>query len=287
MEPQSPFRYFDSAKLDDAASAFGDFADLKSFYSAGHSRRVASLAESTANAMDLDAAAITDIRRAALVHDIGLVAIPSFVLHKPADRLSEAESEMIRLHPYHAERILARAPAFAPLREIVAAHHERSDGHGYFRGLGERDIPNGAAILAAADHFDELTHDGPERPAYSPEDALAFMSRETGRAFSGTVLAALRLALHATPAETSAEDLHQPAVAASGDVRARWPAGLTDREVEVLRLLSTGARRSEMAAKLSVSEHTIRHHLSHIYTKIDVRTRVEATLFAIENGLLP
>jgi DNA-binding NarL/FixJ family response regulator len=65
-----------------------------------------------------------------------------------------------------------------------------------------------------------------------------------------------------------------------------WPVGLTDREVEVLRLLATGASRRAMAGRLSVSDHTVRHHLEHIYTKLDVRTRVEATLFAVEQGLI-
>ena len=68
--------------------------------------------------------------------------------------------------------------------------------------------------------------------------------------------------------------------------RQQWPAGLTDREVEVLRVLSTGATRHDIAQRLHVSEHTVRHHLEHIYAKIDVRTRVEATLFALEHELL-
>ena len=65
-----------------------------------------------------------------------------------------------------------------------------------------------------------------------------------------------------------------------------WPSGLTDREVEVLRILATGASRQDMAKRLGVSEHTVRHHLEHIYGKIGVNTRVEAALFAIEHSLL-
>jgi DNA-binding CsgD family transcriptional regulator len=68
--------------------------------------------------------------------------------------------------------------------------------------------------------------------------------------------------------------------------RREWPAGLTNREVEILRLLAGGLTRREMAGRLFLSEHTVRHHLEHIYTKIDVRTRVAATLFAVENDLL-
>ncbi len=286
MEPESPFRYFDVAKLDDAAHAFGDFADLKSFYSAGHSRRVAALAESVALAMGLGGDSITTVRRAALLHDIGLAAVPSFVLHKREDRLSEAETEMMRLHPYHAERILSRAPVFTPLCRIVAAHHERPDGTGYFRGLPESAIPNGARIVSVADRFDELTHAAPERDARSAEEALELMNRERGAAFSENALAALRQAIETGTSDAPAGDAWSDGVGARPSVQSRWPAGLTDREIDVMRALATGASRSAIAAKLCVSEHTIRHHLEHIYAKIDARTRVEATLFAIEHGLL-
>lgn len=69
--------------------------------------------------------------------------------------------------------------------------------------------------------------------------------------------------------------------------RAGWPAGLTDREVEVLRLVAKGLSRKEIAAELTLSQHTVRHHLEHIYTKTETSTRVAATLFAMERGLLP
>lgn len=68
--------------------------------------------------------------------------------------------------------------------------------------------------------------------------------------------------------------------------RQRWPAGLTDREVEILRLLAKGLSRRETAAALFLSEHTVRHHLEHIYNKLGVTTRVAATLYAVEHGLL-
>jgi HD-GYP domain-containing protein (c-di-GMP phosphodiesterase class II)/DNA-binding CsgD family transcriptional regulator len=284
LEPESPFRYFNTERLDEAASAFGDFADLKSFYSAGHSRRVAAHSESLASAMQLDGENTATIRRAALLHDVGLVAIPSFILHKPLERLSEAEWEMMRLHPYHAERILSRAPVFASLRPIVAAHHEQPDGRGYFRGLHEREIPDAARIVAVVDRFDELTHDGPGRKPVSTDVALEVMNREVNTRLSADVLAALRDSLdRGLPEEPSA--LPETGMPDCG-ARSVWPAGLTDREIDVLRVLSTGASRQEMAKRLCVSEHTVRHHLEHIYTKIDVKTRVEATLFAIEHGLL-
>jgi HD-GYP domain-containing protein (c-di-GMP phosphodiesterase class II)/DNA-binding CsgD family transcriptional regulator len=284
MEPESKYKYFDVERLDDAAKAFGDFADLKSFYMAGHARRVSARAESMAAAADLENDSIVAIRRAALLHDIGLVAIPSFVLHKPVERLSEAEWEAIRLHPYHAERILARTSVFSPLGRIVAAHHEQPDGHGYFRGLTESEIPNAAHIVSAADRFDELTHHSPGRKPLSPDTALEVMKRQARNAFSENVLSTLEKSLARTPLEDAVVFPESPtAPSAPPNV---WPAGLTDREVEVLRVLSTGANREEIAKQLSVSEHTVRHHLEHIYGKIDVHTRVEATLFAIEHGLL-
>ncbi|HET6895206.1 MAG TPA: HD domain-containing phosphohydrolase [Candidatus Baltobacteraceae bacterium] len=285
MEPESPFRYFDMQRLDDAASAFGDFADLKSFYSAGHARRVAARCESMAMAMGFDPRNVVTIRRAGLLHDIGLVALPSFVLHKPLASLSEAEWEMMRLHPYHTERILARSSVFSPLCRIVAAHHEQPNGHGYFRGLNEGEIPDGARVLAVADRFDELTHERPGEPALSADEAFGRMKLESGIGLCEHALMALNAALTNAPHdEPAAEPDKMPARVC--EPRRVWPAGLTDREVEVLRILATGASRHEIAKRLTVSEHTVRHHLENIYAKIDVHTRVEATLFTIEQGLM-
>jgi HD-GYP domain-containing protein (c-di-GMP phosphodiesterase class II)/DNA-binding CsgD family transcriptional regulator len=286
LEPDSPARSFPADRLDDAARAFGDFADLKSFYSAGHSRRVARLAERTASSMGLSPADVEATRRAALLHDLGLVAVPSFVLHKSEARRSEAERESLRLHPYHGDRILSRVPAFDPARPLVAAHHEQPDGRGYPQGLGRDRLALGAAALAAADRFDDLTHAGPERPALAPEAALRELERQSGTGLSPDALAALRRVVDAADAEAGAPASGPGPTARPPPADATWPSGLTDREVEVLRLLSTGASRGAMAARLAVSEHTVRHHLEHIYAKIDVRTRVEATLFAMEHGLL-
>lgn len=285
MEPDSPFQYFSVARLDEAAQAFGDFADLKSIYAAGHSRRVAALSETMAAVTGLSNEMAITVRRAGLLHDVGLVAIPSFVLHKPPEHLSESEWEMMRLHPYHSERILSRVPAFSPESRVVAAHHERPDGKGYFRGLCGDDVPIGARILAVADRFDELTHTGAAREPLSPEGAVAVMSRGEGTEFCAYALAALRESV--TGDSGAKGEAKGAALAPTRDgLRNSWPAGLTDREIDVMRALATGASRRDMADALSVSEHTVRHHLEHIYAKIGVRTRVEATLFAIEHSLL-
>jgi hypothetical protein len=151
MEPASAYRYIKEEKLEDVALSFADFSDLKSFYSAGHSRRVGDLAERMAQQMRLPGAEVTTIRVAALMHDLGLVTVPSFILQKPRDQLTPVEWERLRLHPYHAERILARVPILAPVVPLIAAHHERMDGHGYYRGLVGAQIPLGARIIAVAD----------------------------------------------------------------------------------------------------------------------------------------
>ncbi len=285
LEPESSRRYFDAARLDDAACAFGDFADLKSFYSAGHSRRVAQLVETVGSQLGLSSADVATIRRAACLHDVGLVAVSSTILHKPEDRLTAAEWESLRLHPYYAERILSRSPAFVSVIPMVAAHQERPDGAGYHRGLSGRDIPLGARIIAVADRFDVLTHDAPNRAALDPDSALRTMGRDVGARFFPEQFDALVAALgRSSDVIVRGVDVSH---GADGQPEEQdWPAGLTAREVQVLRVLATGANRKDMAEQLSVSEHTIRHHLEHIYNKIDVHTRVGATLFAIEHDLL-
>jgi HD-GYP domain-containing protein (c-di-GMP phosphodiesterase class II) len=276
LEPEGPQRYLGVEYLDDAARAFADFADLKSIYSRGHSRRVAKLAERMAEVLRVPEPDIETIRRGALVHDIGLVAVPSFVLHKPRERLTPAEWEGLRLHPYHAERILARVGAFEPVVPLVSAHHERPDGQGFYRGLRAEQIPSGALIIGVADAFDELTHARPEGPALESEAAVGVLRAEAGRQFGTAEVEALAASLE-LPATLPSFQSAQKAV---------WPAGLTDREVDVLRALATGASRKVMAERLMVSEHTVRHHLEHIYAKIDVSTRVEATLFALEHEVI-
>ncbi|MDQ6670131.1 MAG: HD domain-containing protein, partial [Chloroflexota bacterium] len=276
MEPDSPYRYLGAERIDEVARAFADFADLKSIYSAGHSRRVAALAERTAARLQLPHEHVGTIRRAALMHDLGLVAVPSFILHKPSSKLGPAESDTLRLHPHHSERILARVPVFLTLCPIVVAHHERPDGEGYPRGLRGEQVPIGARVIAAADVFDELAHARPDGDALQPGQALHSLARESGTRFDRAVLDALAQVL----------DLQQPPMAPESTLKHNWPAGLSDREVEVLRSLASGASRRVIAARLTVSEHTVRHHLEHIYAKIDVRTRVEATLFALEHDLV-
>lgn len=277
MEPPSPYRYVREEQLEDVALAFADFADLKSFYTAGHSRRVADLAGRVASQMSLSRAEVAIVHRAALMHDLGLVTVPSFTLDKPEEQRTPVEQEQLRLHPYHAERILSRVSAFEPVVPLVAAHHERMDGQGYYRGLSGSQIPLGARIIAVADRFDDLTHEMPEHPQLDAHTALGHLKEEAGKGFWPDACEALLQALQLDGSARPTRSRSRPR---------EWPAGLTDREVEILRLLTRGLSRREIARQLFLSEHTVRHHLEHIYNKVGVSTRVAATLFAVEHDLL-
>jgi HD-GYP domain-containing protein (c-di-GMP phosphodiesterase class II)/DNA-binding CsgD family transcriptional regulator len=276
LEPELPYRFVREEKLLDVALFAADFADLKSRYTTGHARRVAVLAEEIARHMALSEDDVASVHLAGLLHDLGLVAIPSFVLEKPAEALAPAEREALRLHPYHAERILARVPVLGAVASIVGAHHERVDGQGYYRGLAGAHIALGARILAVADTFDELTHDGPGRQALDAGAAVTQIQAGAGSAFEPAVIDAL-LATEAAGA----------ALPRRSSSRRSWPAGLTDREVDVLRLAAKGLTSKQMAADLFLSSSTVRTHLEHIYSKINVSTRAAATLFAVEHDLIP
>src|SRR5262249_17300317 len=204
MEPPAPCRYLSAERLEDIALAVADFADLKSSYSAGHSRRVADLAERMACHMGLPGEEVTTIRRAGLMHDVGLVAVPSFTLDKPQAKLTQLELERLRLHPYHAERILSSVPGLQSVARLVAAHHERPDGRGYYRGLAGSQIPLGARIIAVADSFDELTHDLADRAALEPATALSRLRAEAGSGLCPDGLDALARELSADGAAPAA-----------------------------------------------------------------------------------
>jgi HD-GYP domain-containing protein (c-di-GMP phosphodiesterase class II) len=271
LEPDSALATVDEGRFDDVAMAFADFIDLKSPYTAAHSRRVAAIAKRTAALMGCSDEDQRLIHRTALLHDLGLVAVPSYYLDKPEDRLSESEREAIRLHPYHAERVLNRVGAMSAFTPAVGAHHERFDGNGYFRGLKGKDIPLAARIIAVADRLDDLTHDHPSRSGLPLDEALKVLSAESGTAFDPDVVFAVAGGLGAVAAPSTP---------------AQWPAGLTDREVEVLRIASKGLTRRDIGKRLGITENTVRHHLEHIYNKTASSSRVAATLFAMEHDLL-
>jgi DNA-binding CsgD family transcriptional regulator len=198
------------------------------------------------------------------------VAVSNRIWEKPA-ALSTTEWERVRLHPYQTERILARSRILEPLARTAGSHHERQDGSGYHRGASGAQVPATARVLAAADAFQAMTQDRPHRLGLAPEaasEALAEAAR-SGRLDPECVRAVIQAAGQPSPR-----------------VRTPWPAGLSDREVEVLRLVARGLSNRGIAGRLVISPRTAEHHVQHIYTKIGASTRAAAAMFAMEHGLL-
>ena len=208
--------------------------------------------------------------RAALVHDVGRVGVPNGVWDRRGP-LSAEQWERVRLHPYLTERVLRRCSLLAPNADVAARHHERVDGSGYHRGTSGGQFDQGARLLAAADAYHAMTEDRPHRPALTASDAASQLAADVDAGRFGRVEVDAVLAAAGQPRLQAA---------------ATNPAGLTDREVEVLCLIARGRLNKQVAATLGISAKTVGHHIEHIYAKAGVATRAGATLFAMERGLL-
>ena len=255
-------------ELDAALEAIADFTDLKSPWTIGHSRGVAELASAAAKRSGLPDDTAKLVRRAALVHDLGRLGVSNAVWDKRG-ALTAGELERVRLHPYLTERMLASSEALAPLGAIAVQHHERLDGSGYPRGLSGDALTPAGRTLAAADAYHAMTEPRPHRDALTPEEAAAELRAGARRALfdSDAVEAVLGAAGH--PVKR----------------RREWPMGLTAREVEVLRLLVRGLSNKEIAEQLVISRKTAGSHVEHIYSKLGVSNRAQASLFAVKHGL--
>jgi HD-GYP domain-containing protein (c-di-GMP phosphodiesterase class II) len=254
-------------RLDALLTALADFADLKSPWVRGHSRAVASLAEAAGGHAGLDGAARLRLRRAALVHDLGRVGVANGIWDKPGP-LTTAEWEQVRLHPYSTERILARCRPLAGLIETASSHHERVDGSGYHRALPAAAQSREARVLAAADVLAALTADRPHRPAYGIDVAASMLEGEASLDRDAVACVLAAAGRRAAPRG------------------ANRPHGLTEREVEVLRLIARGASNREVARRLVISPKTVGRHVENVYAKIDVSSRAAAAVFAMEHRLL-
>ena len=270
-EPE-PRRRVSPAHLDDVCSALADFVDLASPFTAGHSARVARLAEAAALNVGFDADDVANMRRAGQVHDIGMVSVPNriWITRRP---LNPAEWERVRLHPYHTQRILSLAAPLRSVASVAGLHHERLDGSGYHRGLAAAAVPLSARLLAASEVYESMMEPRAWRPVLAPKEAARQLRDD---------VAAGRLDARAVDAVLVAAG--QPRSSARSG-RA-WPSGLTDREVEVLRAITRGLANKQIARELHVSEATVHTHVINLYAKIAVNTRAGATLFAFEHDLI-
>ncbi len=198
LEPQERRFPADDATIDNICLAFADVIDAKSPFTYRHSTGVAGAAVSIARTLGMGAPDVKLIRRAALLHDIGKLGVSNAILEKPGS-LSSEEWKTVQQHPYLSFLILKRIPGFERLSEIVAAHHEKLDGSGYFRHLTEAELPLAARILAVSEIYEALTTKRPYRDALPCEEAFEILEKDVPGALDGDCVAALKL--------------HQPGVA--------------------------------------------------------------------------
>ena len=268
VEP-SPRRMLHGDTLDDALAALADFADLKIPETGGHSRGVAAVAADAARLSGLGHEQVEQVRQAALVHDLGRVGVANTIWSHPGP-LTATQWENVRLHPYYSERILARTTGLGTMARLASCDHERADGSGYHRG-GSDDLGATASMLAAADACQAMSQPRPHRGPLSADVIASELRAEVD---------AGRLARNAVDAVLAATN------GATTPVEPRRPADLTEREVDVLRLIARGLTNKQAAGNLGISPKTVGTHIEHIYAKAGVTTRAAATLFAIEQDLI-
>jgi HD-GYP domain-containing protein (c-di-GMP phosphodiesterase class II) len=199
---------------------------------------------------------------------VGRVAVSTSIWNKPGP-LTADEWEHIRLHPYYTERVLVPSVSLARLASIASAHHERIDGSGYHRGLSGPMVTMPARVLAAADAYRTMVEPRPHRAASAPQAAgetLAAAAR-TRRLDPDAVAAVLGAAGQAVP-------------------KMPRPAGLTDREAQVIALVARGLQTRQIGHRLGISTKTADRHLQNAYAKMGISTRPAATMFAMQHGLV-
>ena len=257
-------------EFDHALESIATFIDLKSPYFLGHARAVSDLAAEAGRSMGMTGDDLRTLRRAGLAHGLGRLGISNAIWDK-VGALGAGERERVRLQPYLNERMLQQSPALAPLAAITVQFRERLDGSGYPRQLAGTGISTPARVLAASDAYQAMREPRPHRAELDADAASAELRHEVdvGRLDGDAVDAVLKAA-------------GQPVAQ-----RRDRPAGLTAREVEVLRLVSRGLSSKEIARQLVISPKTARNHIEHIYTKIGASSRVNASLFAMQHGLVP
>ena len=184
--------------VDRIAEVFADIVDTKSPFTGAHSRRMAAIATGIAGRLGWDAASVAEVRRAGLLHDLGMLAVPNTILDKPSP-LTASEWEVMRMHALFTERILGHVHGFEWLAFAARAHHERLDGSGYCRGLHGDHVPELSRVLAVADVYDALSSPRAYRPGLPPAQAMAYLERDRGAGLWPPALDALAQELSAEP----------------------------------------------------------------------------------------
>ena len=222
-EPRERRLVADEAYLDRIADAFAGVVDAKSPWTYRHSDRTCVIAMSIAALLGCDDGLLGEMRRAALLHDVGKLAISNQILDKPA-RLTDEEYAVVRRHPLHTAAILERTPGFAGLAPLAGAHHERLDGSGYPHGLDGGALTVPMRILAVADVYEALPSARPYRSAMSSAEALEVIRIDVPHRLDRDAFSALEAVLEERRPET-------PAASAAVDdaIRAEAVLGRRDR----------------------------------------------------------
>jgi len=270
LEP-APVIHKSETELVEVSTVFADLADLKTPFTHGHSRGVATLACAAGVRLGLLGPELRSLELGALLHDLGRVGVSNEIWQKPGP-LTSGEWEQVRLHAYQTERILAGSSALAPIARLAGMHHERLDGSGYHRGCKAEEQPLVARVLATADAYHAMTQSRPHRAALTTPQARDQLNKEStsGRMDPAAVAAVLEAGDRpgsSTPPYSS-------------------PAGLSPRELEVVALVARGLSNKDVAGRLRISRRTAEHHVQHIYAKLGISSRPALALFAVEHHLL-
>jgi HD-GYP domain-containing protein (c-di-GMP phosphodiesterase class II) len=167
--------------------AWAGALDYRDKETEGHSRRVVDLSTRLAQAIGLSVEEISHLRRGALLHDIGKLAVPDEILLKPGE-LNDAERLSLQKHPVYAKKMLASIPVLQSCLDVPYSHHERWDGLGYPEDLQGEAIPLSARIFAVLDQWEALTSDRPFRKAWTREKVIAYMRENAGRIYDPEIV---------------------------------------------------------------------------------------------------
>lgn len=248
-----------------------DVIDLKLPWMTGHSRRVAESARNAAQALGLDDHAQRTVYRAALIHGMGRASVPNMIWNTEG-KLPPASWERVRLAPYWTGRAARQIGSLAREADVASYTYERIDGSGYFRESKADYISIEGRILAVAAAYGALVADRPWRLAHAPAPAVTLLQEEARAGRYDTSVVDALLSKPRTP---------RRAPVANGSTGL-----LTEREKEVLRLVSLGASNKRVAQQLGISPSTVRTHIESVFRKLESSTRAAATLKATHLGLL-
>jgi putative nucleotidyltransferase with HDIG domain len=193
--------------IDSICETFADVVDTKSPFTYRHSLGVMDAAVAIGSVLGLAPDRMRVLRRAALLHDIGKLAISNTILDKPT-RLTDAEMDVVKTHPGIGAQILGHVDAFGEVAVLAGEHHEKLDGTGYPNGLHGRDLSLESRLLAVADIYGALSEERPYRAGLEPAQIAAIMERDVPAKLDGECYEALRTVMN--DAKWSSAGARQP-----------------------------------------------------------------------------